>query len=86
MVTLNPPTRSEVNKVGIVNNAHALKLVQEAKINPNGGLVLTSFQLRAGQKKLLEGLANLSGESQATILRGICDEWVNYIIQEHEQK
>lgn len=45
-------------------------------------LVLTSFHIRKDQKLLVEELARRAGESQATIMRAIIDEWIALRLKE----
>lgn len=60
--------------MSIVRSANSLAIIRKA-YEGNGDLKLTSLHVRAGQKNMLEELARLSGESQASILRAILDEW-----------
>jgi hypothetical protein len=70
-------------EMGVVRSARSLDLIRDAR-NQNGKakLVLTSFQLRQSQKDLIESLAEQSGESQATIVRAIFDEWCEMKLRE----
>lgn len=60
--------------MSLVRSARSLELVKNA-YEGNGGLVITSLQVRQGQKEMLEGLAELNNSSQAAVLRNIIDEW-----------
>lgn len=60
--------------MSLVRSAHSFKLIKDA-YEGNGDLVITSLQVRKGQKDLLEGLADLNSSSQAAVLRTIIDEW-----------
>lgn len=60
--------------MSLVRSARSLNLVKSA-YEGNGELVITSLQVRKGQKELLEGLAALNSMSQASVLRTIIDEW-----------
>lgn len=75
---MNTEKRFEVEiremKMSLVRSARSLELVKNA-YEGNGDLVITSLQVRRGQKELLEGLADLSNSSQAAVLRIIIDEW-----------
>ena len=61
-------------RMAIVRSASALDAIRNA-YEGEGDLVLTSLQIRRGQKELLETLAKQGGESQASVLRAIIDEW-----------
>lgn len=60
--------------MSIVRSADSLAIIKRA-YEGNGDLKLTSLHVRGGQKELLEELARRSGESQASVLRAIIDEW-----------
>ena len=60
--------------MSIVRSPNSLTIIRNA-YEGDGDLKLTSLHVRAGQKIMLEELARLSGESQASVLRAILDEW-----------
>lgn len=60
--------------MSIVRSANSLTVIRKA-YEGNGDLKLTSLHIRAGQKDMLEELARRGGESQASVLRAILDEW-----------
>lgn len=59
-----------------------LDLVELGDVDGAATLVLTSTHLRNDQKRMIEELARRSGESQATILRAIIDEWIELRLRE----
>ena len=46
----------------------------------NGEFVVLGLQVRKSQREMLKALSQLTGESQATILRAIIDEWSEFAI------
>lgn len=80
---LIPTPRLEAD-MSVIIDAHSLSLLKEAKDQPNGKLVLTSFQLRQSQKDLIDALARNASESQATVIRTIIDEWRELKLKENE--
>ena len=60
--------------MSLVRSAQSLDLVRHA-YETNGELVKGLFQLRKGQKELIEGLAESSQVAQAAVVRTIIDEW-----------
>lgn len=64
-------------EMGVVRSAQSLDVLKRSTNQSNGAeLTLTSFQLRKDQKVMIEELARRNGESQATVIRAIIDEWV----------
>lgn len=60
--------------MSIVRSAESLAIIKEA-YEGNGELQTTSIKVRKGQKEMIDKLASQSGESQASVLRAIIDEW-----------
>lgn len=50
--------------------------IEKAEETPKIAVLrLTSYKIRIDQKAMIEAMAKSEGESQATILRRIIDEW-----------
>lgn len=60
--------------MSVVRSGASLAAVKEGR-EGSGRLVLVSYHIRHSQREMLRRLAEDSGESQATILRAILDEW-----------
>jgi hypothetical protein len=60
--------------MSIVRSADSLAILRKA-YEGNGELQTTSIKVRKSQKEMIDELANQSGESQASVLRAIIDEW-----------
>ena len=64
--------------MGVVRSAQSLDVLRSTTEQQGAAnLILTSFQLRKSQKSMIEDLAKRNGESQATVIRAIIDEWVD---------
>lgn len=63
--------------MAIVRTPASLAFIKRA-YEGNGEFVILGLQVRTSQKELLKDLAQQSGESQASILRAIIDEWCEY--------
>jgi len=61
-------------KMAIVRTASLLDIIKKA-YEGNGDFVVLGLQVRSSQRELLKELSTQSGESQASILRAIIDEW-----------
>lgn len=75
---MNDATLKREVSMSVVRSAQSLKEVLEHSKNDGSSdpLKITSFQLRTEQKTMIDELARRNGESQATIIRAIVDEWV----------
>lgn len=60
--------------MAIVRSASLLDTIKKA-YEGNGDFVVLGLQVRNSQRELLKDLSSQSGESQASILRAIIDEW-----------
>ena len=60
--------------MAIVRTPASLGIIKKA-YEGNGDLVVLGLQVRGSQRELLKELASQGGETQASILRAIIDEW-----------
>ena len=70
----------KVREVGmsVIRSTRSLEEVLSVVEDGNDVAVMTviSYTIREDQKRLIEELSKRNGESQATVLRAIIDEWV----------
>lgn len=60
--------------MAIVRSASPLDIIRKA-YEGNGDTVTLGLKVREGQRTMLQELSEVTGESQASILRAIIDEW-----------
>ena len=65
--------------MAIVRSPDSLALIKKG-YEGNGDFVVLGLQVRTSQRTMLQELSQQSGESQASILRAIIDEWCEYTL------
>lgn len=60
--------------MALIRSAASLGAVKKG-YEGDGELIVLGLQVRKSQREMLQELSRLTGESQATILRAILDEW-----------
>lgn len=75
--------------MALVRSSAALELVRQHYEAPSGdtpNMILTSLYIRSGQKQIIDGLSDALGMGKAEVLRGIIDEWCEYVLAEQAER
>ena len=66
-------------RVAIVRSPASLRAIKKG-YEGNGDFVVLGLQVRSSQREMLQELSKQRGESQASVLRAIIDEWCEHML------
>lgn len=75
--------------MALVRSSAALELVRQHYEAPSGdtpNMILTSAHIRPAQKAIIDGLSAATGMGKAEIVRGIVDEWCEFVLAEQAER